>query len=330
MSVLGKRTHQSLDDSDEDSQSTLPPSKKQRLSNPANVTLNVGGKKYETTIQTLTGYNSMLKPRFSSQYAMNRSDDGSYFVDGDGELFKYILKYLRTGMLLLPSKWNRDQIWEFYIEVKYLMIESLFNKVLLKLFNSEIVKNDPLKLIIINKISNILKCDENKSTNIMESLNEWKLIGSLEKHRLGVRSHTLSLVVLDQKIYGMFVTNYEEEGKGKFYYDFSKSFSFCCGTNSYHLLSTKSSNDIHIQFGKVRKLTKKEQKTDPDADDEEVSYNWTMSLHPMSIRVDTKTIKNEFMRMMTQKTSVVKVRYMGCKNDQFTLFAASELWSIPV
>ena len=182
MSVLGKR---GLDDSDESGEPQL---KKQKLreqdelsldtsnlaiSNPDGViVLNVGGIKYQTTLQTLTGYQSMLKARFSSKYAIKPSKRRLPILSmPDGKLFPYILKYLRTGTLLLPTTWKSSEIWEFYIETKYYMIESLFNKVLLKLFNSNIVKSDVLKLKIITKIGETLKWNK---TETMESLNEWR------------------------------------------------------------------------------------------------------------------------------------------------------------
>eukprot|EP01084_Bolivina_argentea_P106245 190180_1 len=107
MSVLGKRPITGLDDpcelnnNDDDSLDTSPPRKKRKvhMKNPSPndhdgvIILNVGGVKYHTTIQTLTGYKSMLQARFSSKYAMKPSSDGSFFIDGDGELFRYILKY---------------------------------------------------------------------------------------------------------------------------------------------------------------------------------------------------------------------------------------------
>eukprot|EP00483_Globobulimina_turgida_P004156 UN04164 len=179
MSVLGKHGLDAVDDD-----LYAPKHKKQRLSqddelsldntnltNDGVIVLNVGGVKYQTTIQTLAVYQSMFKARFSSKYAIKASDDGSYFIDGDGKLFPYILKYLRTGTLLLPTTWKKSNIWEFYIEAKYFMIGSLFNKILLRLFDSKIMRNDILKLKVINKISETLKWNKNQT---MESLKEWK------------------------------------------------------------------------------------------------------------------------------------------------------------
>ena len=60
------------------------------------VTLNVGGSRYTTTLSTLTKYpDSMLGAMFSGRHALVQQEDGSYFIDVDGEPFKYVLSYLR-------------------------------------------------------------------------------------------------------------------------------------------------------------------------------------------------------------------------------------------
>ena len=60
------------------------------------MTLDVGGTKYRTTLSTLTKYpDSMLGVMFSGRHDLPQQEDGSYFIDRDGELFKYILMYLR-------------------------------------------------------------------------------------------------------------------------------------------------------------------------------------------------------------------------------------------
>ena len=60
------------------------------------VTLNVGGTKYTTSLSTLTKYqDSMLGAMFSGRHALPQQEDGSYFMDVDGEYFRYILSYLR-------------------------------------------------------------------------------------------------------------------------------------------------------------------------------------------------------------------------------------------
>eukprot|EP00483_Globobulimina_turgida_P003728 UN03734 len=138
------------------------------------IELNVGGVRYFTSLQTLTGYKSMLKARFSSRYAMKPSKDGSYFIDRNGNLFAYILEYLRTGELLLPQNWKKDDIWRFYTEIKYFAIDALFDVVLLKLFQSDVMKNPVMKLQLCDKLMSFLKV-ENK-TEFLQGIYEWILV----------------------------------------------------------------------------------------------------------------------------------------------------------
>merc|ERR1712129_392585 len=124
-------------------------------------------------MQTLTGYESYFKARFSSKYSMKPSIDGSYFIDRDGELFKYILEYFRTGTLILPPDWTKHKLRRFYLEIKYFAIQSLFDTALLKFFDSKIIRNNILKSEIIQGIVGHLNSPKIK-IKIMESLHEWK------------------------------------------------------------------------------------------------------------------------------------------------------------
>ena len=64
------------------------------------INLNIGGSKYTTTLSTLTKYpDSMLGAMFSGRHALVQQEDGSYFIDRDGETFRYILMYLRDDRL---------------------------------------------------------------------------------------------------------------------------------------------------------------------------------------------------------------------------------------
>jgi hypothetical protein len=89
------------------------------------IKLNVGGIKYETTLNTLTSdTNSMLANMFSGRHPMKPNDEGYYFIDREGEIFKYIIKYLRDRKL------NMDDIDILTIknitdEAEYFQIEGL-------------------------------------------------------------------------------------------------------------------------------------------------------------------------------------------------------------
>ncbi|XP_073518788.1 potassium channel regulatory protein [Phyllobates terribilis] len=77
------------------------------MSNPEVITLNVGGMKFTTLPSTLLRF-----PESKLAHMLDGSDrdfrivNGQYFVDRDGTLFSYVLDYLRTSQLTLPSDFS--------------------------------------------------------------------------------------------------------------------------------------------------------------------------------------------------------------------------------
>jgi len=69
------------------------------------IKLNVGGKEYQTTWTTLTRINNTFFTSLLSSGAWKESLDesGRIFVDRNGDLFAYILDYLRTGQFYPPE-----------------------------------------------------------------------------------------------------------------------------------------------------------------------------------------------------------------------------------
>ena len=65
------------------------------------IKLNVGGKIYKTTLDTLRkDPDSMLCAMFSGRFELKADeDDGAYFIDRDAELFRYVLKSLQLRVL---------------------------------------------------------------------------------------------------------------------------------------------------------------------------------------------------------------------------------------
>ncbi|RZC77808.1 hypothetical protein C5167_001966 [Papaver somniferum] len=69
---------------------------------PSLVRLNIGGKKFSTTIDTLTQRepDSMLAAMFSGRHTLSQdSEKGPVFVDRDGKHFRHILNWLRDGAI---------------------------------------------------------------------------------------------------------------------------------------------------------------------------------------------------------------------------------------
>jgi hypothetical protein len=64
------------------------------------VKLNVGGYRYETSVQTLRRVpGSRFDAYFSGRYAQDACEDGSIFIDRDGVLFGHVLQYLRDDVV---------------------------------------------------------------------------------------------------------------------------------------------------------------------------------------------------------------------------------------
>ena len=83
------------------------------------INLNVGGKFYTTSISTLTKYpDSMLGRMFEGNLPSAKDAQGNVVIDRDGELFRYVLTFLRSSKLILPENFNelalQQEEAEFY------------------------------------------------------------------------------------------------------------------------------------------------------------------------------------------------------------------------
>eukprot|EP00871_Galdieria_phlegrea_P002748 jgi/Galph1/3474/GphlegSOOS_G2132.1 len=91
------------------------------------VKLNVGGKYFETTVDTLTkDKESMLSAMFSGKYAIQKDDQGAVFLDRDGDRFRHILNYLRSNTLHVGE--NIQLLGEILEEAEYFGLQSLVDK----------------------------------------------------------------------------------------------------------------------------------------------------------------------------------------------------------
>jgi influenza virus NS1A-binding protein len=69
------------------------------------VVLNIGGYRYETSVQTLRRLpHTFFDAYFSGRYAQDVCADGSIFIDRDGEHFGQVLEYLRDGVVSVAER----------------------------------------------------------------------------------------------------------------------------------------------------------------------------------------------------------------------------------
>ena len=81
---------------------------------PSIVDMNVGGHVYTTSLASLTRYpDSMLGVMFSGRRPVAKDSRGSFFIDRDGPMFRYVLNFLRSSKLNLPENFQEfDQLME--------------------------------------------------------------------------------------------------------------------------------------------------------------------------------------------------------------------------
>jgi len=92
--------------------------------------LNVGGYKFETTLQTLSHAHSMLSCMFSGNFTLVYDNEGYVFIDRDGKWFNLILNFLRDGKIEIPK--DPLDYAQLIIEIEYYcfneMLEYIYNR----------------------------------------------------------------------------------------------------------------------------------------------------------------------------------------------------------
>lgn len=89
---------------------------------PRIVKLNVGGKKFETHKDTLVQHSEFFRAKFEKKFF---NDDGEIFIDRNGDLFAYILDYMRSQELPELSDELRSRL---SIEADYFLMKGLEEK----------------------------------------------------------------------------------------------------------------------------------------------------------------------------------------------------------
>eukprot|EP00899_Mesostigma_viride_P027218 jgi/Mesvir1/7681/Mv11651-RA.1 len=109
------------------------------------VELSVGGQVYATTLDTLCkDKGSMLAAMFSGTFPLCETSDGHYFIDRDGQRFRHVLNYLRTGTVHLPSE-NAIQMCEELLEEAEFFILDGLQKLLEERLQNEMIKAEQLE-----------------------------------------------------------------------------------------------------------------------------------------------------------------------------------------
>eukprot|EP01084_Bolivina_argentea_P179212 309698_1 len=132
-----------LDHLDEHDNDTI---KYQLLHSGEPVTINAGGIKYCTSLSTLcSNTESIFYKCFNGDWSLRPCKDGSYFFDRNGELFKYILEYLRNNKLNIPD--DTILINALICEAKYYQLTGLKSELLIQKTKSVVLKKSDIEFI---------------------------------------------------------------------------------------------------------------------------------------------------------------------------------------
>jgi hypothetical protein len=104
------------------------------------VNLNVGGVLYTTTRDTLLKHESFFSGLLSNNFSSMIDNNNNIFIDRSGELFKYVLEFLRN--ITLPKRALADKalLEELLQEAEFYCIEQLIAEIKSKLEPTENIK----------------------------------------------------------------------------------------------------------------------------------------------------------------------------------------------
>jgi hypothetical protein len=105
------------------------------------VNLNVGGVLYTTTRDTLLKHESFFSGLLSNNFS---STIDNIFIDRSGELFKYVLEFLRNNTLPKRALADKALLEELLQEAEFYCIEQLIAEIKSKLEPTENIKKIPL------------------------------------------------------------------------------------------------------------------------------------------------------------------------------------------
>ena len=92
------------------------------------IKLNVGGVMYVTTRSTLCQPGSWFETMFSGKMEPGIQIDGAYFIDRDGEMFRYVINYMRNLDKWLPPG-DVEILSQLVNEAGFFCLEGMLEKI---------------------------------------------------------------------------------------------------------------------------------------------------------------------------------------------------------
>jgi hypothetical protein len=105
------------------------------------VKLNIGGRLFSTSIDTLTKQDNMLRAMFSGRIDVSTDSDGYIVIDRCGRHFEFILNYLRDedvqGVAYYLDDRSDVDLYDLLKEAKFYCIQPLINLVEQKILSNK-------------------------------------------------------------------------------------------------------------------------------------------------------------------------------------------------
>jgi BTB/POZ domain-containing adapter for CUL3-mediated RhoA degradation protein len=181
-------------------------------SNHRYVKLNVGGRLFSTSIDTLTKQDNMLRAMFSGRMDLTTDLDGYILIDRCGRWFEMILNYLRDEDLNINlDEKSEFELYEILKEVKFYCIQPLISLIEQKIlslksasqaepyYGSSVVsmvtsKNDLIKILnstdkpcirlLINRHNNKYSYTNNSDDNLLKNIELFERMAIKFKNRI--------------------------------------------------------------------------------------------------------------------------------------------------
>lgn len=187
------------------------------------VKLNVGGRLFSTSIDTLTKQDNMLRAMFSGRMDVTADADGFVLIDRCGKHFEFVLNYLRDedsqyANLALDDK-SEIELYEILKEAKFYCIQSLITFIEQKILSNKSLnspepyygasvvsmitsKNDLIKILsstdkpcirlLINRHNNKYSYTNNSDDNLLKNIELFERMAIKFKNRIMFIKDTLS------------------------------------------------------------------------------------------------------------------------------------------
>lgn len=134
------------------------------------IKLNVGGKLFMTTQQTLCREAGSFLARLSQDdhsLPSEKDESGSFLIDRDSDYFSSVINYLRHGKLVLDHGLSEEGLRE---EAEFYNLPKL-----IALCNERIAEREKHKKAGTKHVYRVLQCHEDELTNVISAMSDgWK------------------------------------------------------------------------------------------------------------------------------------------------------------